>query len=230
VNLYSTLTWNSPSIVLVSTEQWNMILRPRSSYTTAQDVLSSGNCRTANNDVYQRWLGYPSSSWKSPCCCGLSAWRCTAAATCCEQPVPGAHLGSPWLLGFPRCTRRSCYFLLARCWNHQLQAPIALQCLTSPTYIKIEKALLFHLLAKCCAMPNAFTCGIPWSLRMLFSKNHDKNHLQIRQLCLWMNAQWINGCLATISLCTRIADGQSNNTCMVRFHVSLFEVYSHVYG
>lgn len=72
------------------------------------------------------------------CCCSfLSALR-RAAATCCGQPVPGVHLGSPWLLGFRRWP---CYSLLALRWNHQLLQALQQYPTTSPTYTSRKKRL-----------------------------------------------------------------------------------------
>jgi hypothetical protein len=108
------------------------------------------------------------------------------AATCYEQPVLGAHLGSPWLLGLLRCKPWSRSILLARC-STPLLAPTALASSTSPTQ-QDRKCFPISFPRKCLAVPIAIDAThvgnvhrIPSSLLIFFSKNHNKNHLQIRR-------------------------------------------------
>ena len=97
----------------------------RSSYTTAQDVLKSSNCREllttlCINIDWERGL----TEW-IPVVSLVCLMHSPVTATCYEQPVLGAHLGSPWLLGLLRRKLWSRSILLARCCT-PLLAPTAL--------------------------------------------------------------------------------------------------------
>jgi len=146
-------------------------LDSRSSYTTAQDVLKSSNCREllttlCINIDWERGL----TEW-IPVVSLVCLMHSPVTATCYEQPVLGAHLGSPWLLGLLRRKLWSRSILLARCCT-PLLAPTALASSTSPPTQQDRKCFpIYHFLA------NALQCQTLHMLRMLESGNAHATYL-----------------------------------------------------
>ena len=120
-------------------------------------MLKSSNCREllttlCINIDWERGL----TEW-IPVVSLVCLMHSPVTATCYEQPVLGAHLGSPWLLGLLRRKLWSRSILLARCCT-PLLAPTALASSISPTQQDMQKRFFLSLpLAKCLAMPIAST-------------------------------------------------------------------------